>query len=83
MCFECEEIDKGKRKFLTGATAAFLGAALTPELFSQTNTSIPPALNDPNVIHEPVTFKNGADPIKGYLAHPKKEGRYNYRLDSI
>jgi carboxymethylenebutenolidase len=76
MCFECEEIDKGKRKFLTGATAAFLGAALTPRLSGQTNVSIPLALNDPNVVHEPVNFKNGTDTIKGYLARPKKAGRY-------
>jgi carboxymethylenebutenolidase len=76
MCFECEEIDKGKRKFLTGAAATIVGAALTPELFSQTNTSIPLALNDPNVVHEAVTFKNGADTIKGYLARPKKAGSY-------
>ena len=76
MCFECEEIDKGKRKFLTGASAAIVGAALSPEFFGQTTDSIPVALNDPDVVHEPVTFKNGADTIRGYLARPKKAGRY-------
>jgi carboxymethylenebutenolidase len=75
MCFECEEIDKGKRKFLTEATTAIIGTAFAPRLFGQTNDSIPLALNDPNVVHEPVTFKNGADTIKGYLARPKRAGR--------
>ena len=76
MCFECDEIDEGKRTFLKGATAAIVGAALAPQTFGQTTASTPKALDDPNVMHQPVTFKNGADSIKGYLARPKKEGRY-------
>ncbi len=78
MCIECDEIDEGKRSFLKGATAAFLGVALNAPGFGQQATSAvtPRALDNPNIIHQPVTFKNGADTIKGYLARPKKEGRY-------
>ena len=75
MCFECEEIDKDKRDFLKGATVAAVGAALTSRIFGQ-QTSAPKALNNPDIIHEPITFKNGAETIKGYLARPKKTGRY-------
>ena len=77
MCFDCDEINESKRTFLKGATAAIVGAALNSQTFGQQTTpAIPKALDDPNVIHQPVTFKNGADTIKGYLARPKKEGRY-------
>lgn len=77
MCIDCDGIDKSKRSFLAGATAAMVGAALPYQTFGQqTIASIPKALDDPNVIHQPATFKNGADTIKGYLARPKKEGRY-------
>ncbi|HEY0458760.1 MAG TPA: dienelactone hydrolase family protein [Pyrinomonadaceae bacterium] len=77
MCFECDEIDKGKRTFLKGATAAFLGAALNSQtLGQQTASATPKALDNPNIVHQAVTFQNGADIIKGYLARPKKNGRF-------
>jgi dienelactone hydrolase len=78
MCINCDEsvesIDESKRSFLTGATAALVGAALSSQARGQTN--LPKALDDPNVVHQAITFRNGADTIKGYLARPKKEGRY-------
>jgi hypothetical protein len=77
MCFECEEIDKSKRTFLKGATTAIIGGALNVQGFGQQTTpTILKALESPNVIHNPVTFKNGTDTIKGYLARLKKEGRF-------
>lgn len=74
MCFDCDEIDENKRTFLKGATAAIVGLAFNAQAFGQ--QASPKALDNPNVIHQPVTFKNGADTIKGYLARPKKEGRF-------
>ena len=77
MCFECEDIDTSKRKFLAGATAAIVGAALTSQTFGQQQTvSEPKALDDPNIVHQSITFQNGADTIKGYLARPKKAGKH-------
>jgi carboxymethylenebutenolidase len=74
MCFDCDEVNQSKRAFLKGATTAIAGAALNVSAFGQ--QSAPKALDNPNVIHQPVTFKNGSDKIKGYLARPKKDGRF-------
>lgn len=74
MCFECDEAGENKRTFLKGATAAIIGTALNAQVFGQ--QTAPKALDDPNVIHQPITFKNGEATIKGYLARPKKEGHY-------
>ncbi|HEX8267127.1 MAG TPA: dienelactone hydrolase family protein [Pyrinomonadaceae bacterium] len=80
MCFDCDEVNESKRDFLKGAATAIVGAALKTQTFGQ--QTAPKALNNPNVIHQPVTFKNGADTIKGYLARPKKEGRFRAVLVS-
>lgn len=74
MCFNCDEIDTERRFFLKGAAAAVVAATLQSEAFGQ--KSAPKALDNPNITHGPVTFPNGAETIKGYLARPKKEGRF-------
>lgn len=74
MCFDCDDVNQSKRAFLKSATTAIAGAALNAQTFGQQTAS--KALDNPNVIHLPVTFKNGADTIRGYLARPKKEGRF-------
>lgn len=77
MCIECDETDQSKRSFLKGAAAIVTGSIIGGAGFAQNaKPTIPIALNDPNVIHLPVTFKNGSALIKGYLARPKREGRY-------
>ncbi len=77
MCFECEIADGSKRTFLKTTAAAVAGALLGTKAISQeAEPTIPVALNDPNVIHMPVTFKSGSADIKGYLARPRKDGRY-------
>ena len=66
-----------RRTFLTGATAAVVGVALASEGFAQPQQQPPTnALNDPNVIQSMVSFKSGADVIEGYLARPRKAGRF-------
>jgi carboxymethylenebutenolidase len=66
-----------RRTFLTGATAAVVGVTLASERFAQPQQPPPTnALNDPNVIQDMVSFKSGADVIQGYLARPRKAGRF-------
>ena len=66
-----------RRTFLTGATAAVVGATLASERFAQAQQQPPTnALNDPNVIQGMVSFKSGGDVIEGYLARPRKAGRF-------
>src|SRR5688572_16190967 len=66
-----------RRTFLTGATAAVVGVTLASEGFAQPQQQPPTnALNDPNVIQSMVSFKSGPDVIEGYLARPRKAGRY-------
>jgi len=66
-----------RRTFLTGATAAVVGVTLASEGFAQPQQQPPTnALNDTNVIQGMVSFKSGADVIQGYLARPRKAGRF-------
>lgn len=66
-----------RRTFLTGATAAVVGVTLASERFAQPQQQPPTnALNDPNVIQGMVSFKSGGDIIQGYLARPRKAGRF-------
>ena len=66
-----------RRSFLTAVTAAVVGVTLASERLAQ-QTPQPPtnALNDPKVIQGMVSFKSGADTIQGYLARPRKAGRF-------
>ena len=66
-----------RRTFLTGATAAVVGVTLASERFAQSQPQPPTnALNDTNVIQGMVSFKSGAEVIQGYLARPRKAGRF-------
>jgi carboxymethylenebutenolidase len=66
-----------RRTFHTSATAAVVGVTLASERFAQPQQQPPTnALNDPNVIQDMVSFKSGADVIQGYLARPRKAGRF-------
>jgi carboxymethylenebutenolidase len=73
--------DKGerieRRSFLTGAAITIVGVALGSKAVGQQQIlSETRALDDPNIIHGRVTFKSGSETIDGYLARPKKKGRY-------
>lgn len=79
---DCNNDDKPRegierRTFLAGVTAAVVGVALASEGRAQ-QTPQPPtnALSDPKVIQGMVSFKSGADTIQGYLARPRKAGRF-------
>ena len=74
-CIEDDGVDLERRSFLTGATVAIVGTALGIRAQQQTQ---PPtgALTDPDVIQSEMSFKNGSDMIGGYLARPRKKGRY-------
>src|SRR5262245_17819706 len=72
-----EEVDIERRSFLTGATIAAIGAALGAKSFAQQQQQPPTgALTDPDLIQNEVSFKSGPDEIGGYLARPRKKGRY-------
>jgi len=78
MCIDCEEEGVTRRSFLTGATIAIAGAAFASKAAGQLSAQA--ALNDPNIILEQVVFQSGTDPIQGFLARPKKVGRYRMVL---
>ena len=78
---DCDNKDNQKqgmerRSFLGVATAAVVGVTLRSELLAQQQQPPTNALNDPNVIQEMVSFKSGQDIIQGYLARPRKAGRF-------
>lgn len=69
MCIECEYDKLTRRAFLSGmATAAAITTLSVPATAQQ-------ALDDPKVLHGPVTFASGDATINGYLARPKGAGR--------
>lgn len=81
MCISdgCNDEEKGveRRSFLKGAAIAIVGVALGSEAVGQQQKlSEPRALDDPNIAHGRVTFKSGSETIDGYLARPKRKGRY-------
>ena len=66
-----------RRTFLGSATAAVVGVTLASEGYAKPQQQAPTnALNDPSVIQGMVSFKSGVDVIEGYLARPRKAGRY-------
>ena len=75
MCINCDDEGVSRRSFLAVVTAA--GAALTSRVKGQQpNAPGSKALDDPSITHGALTFNNGRDAVKGYLARPKKAGRY-------
>ena len=75
MCFDYEKESLTRRSFLTGATVAIAGAALGSKVSAQ-EQSEQRALDDPKIIHGEVSFKSGADTVKGYLSRPKTKRRH-------
>lgn len=76
MCIECDDdVRIPRRTFLSGATAALAGVVLTSEAAGQ-QSQFQKVLDDPAIIKETVTYKSGPANIEGYLARPKKAGRY-------
>ncbi len=73
-----EEMDAAKiaeldrRTLLKGAAAATGAAALAPQDAVAQNKN---AIADAAVVTESVTFKSGADTIKGFIARPKADGK--------
>src|SRR5262245_23539470 len=74
MCFDCEREEVDRRSFLTGVAASAAGLALGGQAAGLQGAGR--ALDDPAIQHESVSFPNGADTIKGFLARPKAEGSY-------
>lgn len=76
MCIECGDDERiARRTFLSGATAAIAGVVLSSEAAGQ-QSPFQTVLDDPAIIKETVTYKSGTANIEGYLARPKKAGRY-------
>jgi carboxymethylenebutenolidase len=65
-----------RRSFLGVATTAVVGVTLRSELLAQQRQPPTNALSDPAVIQDMVSFKSGQDTIQGYLARPRKGGRF-------
>ncbi|HVE56110.1 MAG TPA: dienelactone hydrolase family protein [Pyrinomonadaceae bacterium] len=64
-----------RRCFVCGTASAIAGAILANSPVSaQQNQNR--AINDPNIIFENVEYKSGDKMIGGYLARPKKKGKY-------
>lgn len=59
------------------ASAAIGAAALGPELMAQQPAPGELAIGDSSIVETPISFKSGADTIKGYLARPRKKGQYH------
>lgn len=74
MCVECDDDNRiTRRSFLASATALVASVAFSREAAAQHQQKI---LTDPNIIQSEVSYKSGSDTIKGFLARPKKAGRY-------
>ncbi|MDQ3799878.1 MAG: dienelactone hydrolase family protein [Acidobacteriota bacterium] len=72
MCLEDCGNKRTRRDFLAAAGAVIGGTALVSTLLAQTKNGD----KSEKVERQFVDFKNGADTINGYLAHPKKKGKY-------
>ncbi|MGH9948646.1 MAG: dienelactone hydrolase family protein, partial [Pyrinomonadaceae bacterium] len=74
MCVECDDDNRiTRRSFLASATAVVAGVAFGSEAAGQQQQKV---LNDPKIIQGEVSYKSGSDTINGFLARPKKAGRY-------
>jgi len=67
-----------RRDFIVSATAAAGLCVLNCDALAQqvAPAIMVKALDDPDVIHETVTFRNGSGEIDGYLSRPRKPGRH-------
>lgn len=79
MCVECNDEERlTRRAFVKGATIAIAGTAFRVDIAAQQNAQR--VIDDPNIIVADVEFKSGTAAIKGFLARPKKSGRYRMVL---
>lgn len=76
MCINCEERRITRRSFVATASAAIGATALGQELMAQQPAPEELAISDLRILQGEISFKSGADTIKGYLARPKNKGRY-------
>lgn len=77
MCVECPDEPVDRRSFLATVAVAGVGlAAGADAIAEQPMTREWKALDDPDIVHRPASFKSGNTEAKGYLARPKKEGTY-------
>lgn len=66
-----------RRRFICGAAAAVAGmSALASAKPKRQQSSETRALDDPDITHGRVEFKSGDHTVDGYLARPRKKGRY-------
>jgi carboxymethylenebutenolidase len=83
----CEGVSEGRRTFLGGVFGALAASALAAKVFGRQQQQPPPppkpaepleplALHDTNVVQGDVTFRSGADTMRGHLARPKGAGRH-------
>lgn len=63
-----------RRCFICGTVSAVAAATLANKSFGQQSQKR--AIDDPNIIVENVEFKSGGKMIGGYLARPKKNGKF-------
>jgi carboxymethylenebutenolidase len=76
MCVECGDDERTTRRtFLSGAAAAVVGVVLSSETVGQ-HSPFQKVIDDPAIINASVTYKSGTANIEGYLARPRKAGRY-------
>jgi carboxymethylenebutenolidase len=75
VCIDCDE-RLTRRAFLTGGTATLASVTLATDAAGR-QPAVQNALDDKNIIQGAITFKSGADTIEGYLARPKKAGRFS------
>lgn len=76
MCTDCDEKRITRRLFVVKASAAIGAAALGRELVAQQPAPEEFAIGGSRIVESEISFKSGADTIKGYLARPKKKGQY-------
>ena len=74
MCLEGCESKTTRREFLASTGATLGGVVLGDKISGQETAK--KALDGPNVSHESVNFYNEEAKIEGFLARPKKAGRF-------
>ena len=73
MCFDCDE-PLTRRSLIAGTAAAIASAALQSRAFASPQRERP-AIDDPEVVHESVTFPGDGETLKGFLTRPKSGAR--------
>ena len=69
MCFDCDEA-LTRRSLIAGTAAALASAALQGKAFA-TRAPERPAIDDPEVLHQKVTFAGEGETYAGFLTRPK------------